>query len=337
MANATIGVGTYAGQMALPYVASAILSADTIANGYVSVLENVYSKAVLRKFSGTAIQANDDCAFSTPTSGELTLGEAVLEAIALKVNEQVCNADLRATWESQQIRSQNAGAPADFTTFVAQYVASKVAENVEINLWGGNFDPTDSALTGGGVLGTSFDGLYHHIVDAEASLGYDGEVAGAFTADANATTGILTHLDALVNNAPSAVQSDGNANIYMSRKSLFQLQRAMAGIGVFQELGSGGTGIAGAGYSPEFVGASRPTTFLGFNVVAPAGCPNDTLLLANPNQLYFGTNILTDHIQASILDLTGTTGDDVTRVIMQFSGGTQIVDAGSLAVVRRTS
>jgi hypothetical protein len=31
------------------------------------------------------------------------------------------------------------------------------------------------------------------------------------------------------------------------------------------------------------------------------------------------------------------TGDDVTRVIMQFSGGTQIVDAGSIAVVRRTS
>ena len=69
MANATIGVGTYAGQMALPYVASAILSADTIANGYVSVLENVYSKAVLRKFSGTAIQKNDDCAFTSAPDG----------------------------------------------------------------------------------------------------------------------------------------------------------------------------------------------------------------------------------------------------------------------------
>ena len=331
-----MGVGTYAGQAALPYVASAVLSADTIANGYVSVLENVYSKAVLRKFSGTAIQANDDCAFTSPDSGQLTLGEAVLEAIALKVNEQVCNADLRATWESQQIRSQNAGAPADFTTFVAQYVASKVAENVEINLWGGNFDPTDSSLTGGGVLGTSFDGLFHHIVDDEADLGYDGNATDAFTADAG-TNGILTWLDALVSNAPSAVQSDGNANIYMSRKSLFLLQRAMAGLGVFQETGTGGHVLAGAGYSPEFVGQARPTSFLGFNVIAPAGCPNDTLLLSNPNQLYFGTNILTDHIQASILDLTGVTGDDVTRVIMQFSGGTQIVDAGSLSVVRRTS
>lgn len=337
MANATVNVGTYAGEAARPYVAAAILSADSIANNYVSVLENVHSKAVLRKFSGAAIQANDDCAFATPSAGQLTLGEAVLNASALKVNEQVCNKDLRATWESAQMRGQSSSAPADFQTFVAQYVAAKVAENVEINLWGGNFDPTDSALTGGGILGSSFDGLYHHIVDQEASLGFDGNVAGAFTADTNGTTGILTHLDALVAGAPSAVQSDANANIYMSRKSLFLLQRAMAGIGIFQANADDTTGFAGVGYSPEFVGAARPTTFLGFNVVAASGCPNDTLLLCNPNQIYFGTDLLTDHISASVLDLTGVTGDDVTRVIMQFSGGTQIVDAGSLAVIRRTS
>tara|TARA_R110002074_G_scaffold60436_2_gene146522 strand:- start:739 stop:1074 length:336 start_codon:yes stop_codon:yes gene_type:complete len=111
----------------------------------------------------------------------------------------------------------------------------------------------------------------------------------------------------------------------------------MAGIGIFQANATDTTGFAGVGYSPEFVGAARPTTFLGFNVVAASGCPNDTLLLCNPNQIYFGTDLLTDHINASILDLTGVTGDDVTRVIMRFSGGTQIVDAGSLAVIRRTS
>ena len=35
MANATVEVGTYAGEAARPYVAAAVLSADTIANGYV--------------------------------------------------------------------------------------------------------------------------------------------------------------------------------------------------------------------------------------------------------------------------------------------------------------
>ena len=321
-ANATIGVGTYAGEAARPYVAAAILSADTIANNYVSVLQNVHSKAVLRKFSGAAIQANDDCAFSTPAAGQLTLGESVLTATALKVNEQVCNEDLRATWEGALMNGQNSGAPADFTTYVAQYVAAKVAESIEGNLWQGNYDADGSGA--GSATYTSFDGLCEVIKDAAASLGYNGTAAGAFTADANATTGILTHLDDAVHNAPSTVQSDNGSVVYMSRKSLFLLQRAMAGLGT-------------STVSPVFVGSDRPLTYLGFNIVAPAGMPNDTIVFANPNQLYFGTDLLTDHINASILNLRDVTGDDVTRVIMQFSGGTQIVDAGSLAVARRTS
>jgi len=42
--NATVGVGTYAGEAARPYVAAAIMSADTIANNYISTIENVHSK-----------------------------------------------------------------------------------------------------------------------------------------------------------------------------------------------------------------------------------------------------------------------------------------------------
>mgnify|MGYP003132013768 CR=1 FL=1 len=324
--NASIGVGTYAGEAARPYVAAAILSADTIANNYVSVLQNVHSKAVLRKFSGAAIQANDDCAFST-AAGQLTLGEAVLATSPLKVNEQVCNEDLRATWESAQMSGQNSAAPADFTTYVAQYVAAKVAENVEINIWGGNYDPTDGGNTGAGRLGTSFDGLCHQLVDA--TPGYEKLGSGAFTADNAATTGILTRLDDIVDNAPSEVQGDSNAVIYMSKKSLFLLQRAMSGLTV-----TNGSGYAAA-FSPTFLGEGRPLTYLGFPIVCPAGMANDTIIFCNPNQLYFGTDLLTDHVNASILNLRDVTGDDVTRVIMQFSGGTQIVDEGSIAISRR--
>ena len=324
--NASIGVGTYAGEAARPYVAAAILSADTIANNYVSVLQNVHSKAVLRKFSGAAIQANDDCAFST-AAGQLTLGEAVLATSPLKVNEQVCNEDLRATWESAQMSGQNSAAPADFTTYVAQYVAAKVAENVEINIWGGNYDPTDGGNTGAGRLGTSFDGLCHQLVDA--TPGYEKLGSGAFTADNAATTGILTRLDDIVDNAPSEVQGDSNAVIYMSKKSLFLLQRAMSGLTV-----TNGSGYAAA-FSPTFLGEGRPLTYLGFPIVCPAGMVNDTIIFCNPNQLYFGTDLLTDHVNASILNLRDVTGDDVTRVIMQFSGGTQIVDEGSIAISRR--
>ena len=314
MANATVAVGTYAGEAARPYVSAAILSADTIANGYVSVLENVHSKAVLRKFSGAAIQANDDCAFSTPAAGQLTLGEAVLEAAALKVNEQVCNADLRATWESAQMRSQNSGAPADFTTYVAQYVAAKVAESVEKNLWQGNFEIDGSTPN----ANTSFDGILAKIQDAAGT--YKTAAAGAFTADDNAATGILTHLTSLTTTIPAAIQGDANAKIFMGRATANQYYRALAGT-----------------YNLPFLNDGLAARYAGYDIITPAGMPEDCLVLSKADNLYFGTNLLTDHIQAAILDLQGVTGDDVTRVIMQFSGGTQVVDHDSYSAVIRTS
>ena len=44
-----INNSSYNGELALPYIAPAILSADTIANGYITVHENVKHKAVLKK------------------------------------------------------------------------------------------------------------------------------------------------------------------------------------------------------------------------------------------------------------------------------------------------
>jgi hypothetical protein len=312
MANATVAVGTYKGVAARPYVSAAILAADTIANGYVSVIENVHSKAVLRKFSGAAIQANDDCAFSTPASGQLTVGEAVLEAAALKVNEQVCNADLRATWESALIRSQNDGAPADFVTYTAQYVAAKVAESVERNLWSGNFNSADG--TNVGATYTSFDGLCRHLVDGY-NAGTMQQLTGA-TTNAN----ILTRLADLTAEAPTAIAGDPNTKLFMSRASAQLYYQALA-----------------ATYSLPFLNDGLATRYAGYEIITPAGMPNDAFLLSRADNLYFGTNLLTDHIQASILDLTGVTGDDVTRVIMQFSAGTQIVDAPSAGFAYRTS
>ena len=308
MANATVAVGTYAGEAARPYVAAAILSADTLANGYISVLENVHSKAVLRKFSGAAIQANDDCAFSTPSAGQLTLGEAVLEASALKVNEQVCNADLRATWESAQMRGQSSAAPANFTSYVAQYVAAKVAEGIERNIWQGNYASDDGGTDG---TYTSFNGICAQLV--AGSPGEEDLLTGATTA-----ANILARIKALA--VPNVIAGDPDTKLFMSRAMKQFYYTALAGT---NEL--------------TFHAADAANFFNGYEIITPGGMPDDTFIFAKGENLYFGTNLLTDHIQASVLDLTGVTGDDVTRVIMQFSGGTQVVDLDSVAIARRSS
>ena len=307
MANATVGVGTYAGEAARPYVAAAVLSADTIANGYVTVRENVHSKAVLRKFSGVAIQANDDCGFST-AAGQLTLGEAILAVDALKINEQVCNEDLRATWEGTLMRGQNSPAPADFTTFVAQYVAAKTAEAVERNIWQGKYSSTDGATTG---TYNSFAGLMNKIV--AATPGEEDLLTGATT-----SANILDRLDALA--VPAVIAGDPNTKLFMSRAMKQLYYTAIAGTAELTYLAEG-----------------FAQNYKGYEIITPAGMPDDSFVFAQKENLYFGTDLLTDHINASILNLREVTGDDVTRVIMQFSGGCQIVDEAAIAVARRSS
>lgn len=309
MANATVAVGTYAGEAARPYVAAAVLSADTIANGYVSTIENVHSKAVLRKFSGAAITAAT-CEFTG--QGSLTLGEAVLTATALQVNEQVCNKDLRATWEGMLMRGQSSNAPADFTSFAAQYVAAKVAEGIELNLWQGNFDANGSGA--GSAAYTSFDGICQKL-KAGYNAGTMQQLSGATDA-----SNILARLAGLTGEAPTAIAGDPEAKIFMSRGSAQLYYQALA-----------------ATYQLPFLNDGLVARYAGYDIVTPAGMPNDAFVLSKKDNLYFGTDLLTDHIQASVLDLSAVTGDDVTRIIMKFSGGTQIVDAASAGFAYRTS
>jgi hypothetical protein len=315
MANATVGVGTYAGEAARPYVAAAVLSADTIANGYISVLENVHSKAVLRKFSGAAISAAT-CEFTTPTSGQLVLGEAILTASALQVNEQVCNKDLRATWEGMQMRGQSSNAPADFTSYAAQYVAAKVAEGVEHNIWAGNW----KQILDEDAPYASFTGIIQNIVAGSP----DRETVSTLplaVADATSTSvGILTALTALTSGAegaPASIAGDPNTKIFMSRGSAQLYYQALA-----------------AEYNLPFLNDGLVARYAGYDIITPGGFPDNVLLCSKIDNLYFGTDLLTDHIQASVLDLSGVTGDDVTRVIMKFSGGTQVVDLNGLSIWR---
>ena len=317
MANASVNTNsTYAGELARPYVAAAILSADTIANNYISVLENVHYKAVLRPFSGAAIQANDDCAFTTPSTNALTVGEAVLTASALKVNEQVCNADLRSTWESTQMRGQSSAAPADFTSYVAQYVAAKVAENVEHNIWAGEH----KQILDEAAPYASFKGIIRNIQEGSP----DRETVSALplaVATSGTGFGILSALALITGGgegAPAAIAGDPNTKIFMSRASAQLYYQALA-----------------ATYNLPFLNDGLVARYAGYDIITPGGFPDDCLLISKIDNLYFGTDLLTDHIQASVLDLTGVTGDDVTRVIMKFSGGTQVVDLNGLAIWRQ--
>ena len=315
MARMTIS-SNYEGTAAVPFVAPAILSADTIANGYCSVLDNVRFKTNLRKVSGGTVEARS-CDFSGLANGTLAISDVQLEMTELQVNEEICNHELATSWASEQMRGAFAPVPGDYEQFLAQYVASRVAEDVEKNIWSGKYDHTDGSTSGTGVP-VLFDSIMSRYVAGSGTN--ETLVDLAFTGNDNASTGISTHLASLVADLPDALVGDPATVIYMSRKT-YQLY--------FQFLASGDNNPVLATQMAKF--------YLGYEIITPAGFPDDTLLASRVDNMYFGTNVLTDHVEARFIDLRNTTGADLTRILMMFDGGTQIVDEASMACVRRSS
>ena len=317
-ANVTVLPSTYAGLLATPFVAPAILSADSIANGYLSVLENVRHEANLKKFSGGAIQ-DRTCEFgSTDSPNQMVLTDVVLTTAQLQVNEQICNKDLAQDWAAAQMQGADAGAPNAYAGFISQYVARITAADVERNIWHGKYNHTNGA-TGTGA-DQSFAGILNKYV---ASAGtYETTNVGAWTAadPAVAATDVLGRLAQLVANAPDTIAGDPDSNIYISRKTANLYYQALA-----------------REYNLPFLNDGLVARYAGYNIIAPAGFPDDTAILSKKDNLYFGTNVLTDMIEARILDLTAVTGSAVTRVALLFDAGTQIVDEASMACVRRSA
>lgn len=310
MANGTFTANNYAGKAALPYVAPAILAADTIANGYVTVLDNVRYKANLRKFTGSQIQAAT-CTFTSGTA--LDLSDVQLTLTELQINDQICNKDLRTTWESELMAGASSIAPGSYKDGAAMYVAKRAAEAIENNIWQGSYNPDGGAITGAGVT-TLFPGLLNLMTAASPT--YEANLTGSLTA-----ANILSKLEALTTTqCPPALKGDPDAVIYMSRASKQLYFSALA-----------------ATYNLPYLAEGMADKYAGYRVVTPAGFPNDTLLISRVENLYVGCNLLTDLTEARILDLIDVTGDDVTRIIMKFAFGTQVVDHNSYGLLRRTT
>ena len=314
---------SYAGELALPYIAPAILSADSIAKKQLTIHEGIKKQAVMKRLSGGSLMP-----FACDWAGQeddLTLDEAILTPTRLKLEEQFCKDDFRQDWEAKNTGRGFLGdkVPDNFRTFMLLYLARIAGQGLQKNIWHGNYNETDGSTSGGNAV-TNFGGILSRVV--AGTPGFESLVAGAFTADADGTTGILTHLTTLVSNMPSDIEGSEETVIYMSRKSLALLQRAMSGLAV-----------TSGGFSPTFVGEDRPTMFLGYEIVTPNYFPNDTLLGAQLANLHFGTDLLSDWNKAVYVDMTQTEASDNVRVAMRFTGGTQIGFIGDTAVIRRSS
>jgi hypothetical protein len=283
----------------LKYIAAALLSARTLDNGYITIKPNVKFKEVLQKVAVDSIVNDASCNFVT--SGTVALSERILEPKELQVNLELCKQEFVDSWESLQLGySAFDEIPKDFNDFLISYVAGKVAEKTETDIWQG------VAATNG-----QFAGLLPAL-SASAAAGGTGAVVKSSASGSITSANVLAKLDALVNAIPDEVYGKEDLLIYVPTGVAKAYQQALAG------------GAVGAnGWNNQMNVGEKPFNFNGIEIVLCPGMTANFMVAAQKSNLYFGTGLLSDHNEVRVLDMANLDGSQNYRVIMRYTASTQ--------------
>jgi hypothetical protein len=287
MPNPTITGSTYAGEFAGKYLGAALLSADTLDKGAITILPNVKYKAAMKVGAFSNLVRSADCDFDSSTS-TLTLTEKVLTPTELQVNLQLCKKELHADWEAAQMGfSAFDELPPLFSDYVIARVASEVANATETSIWSG------SAGEG------NFDGF-------ETLLAADTDVVDV-TAGTVTTANVIAELQKIVDAIPSGVYGKDDLTIYISQN----IAKAYVGA------------QAALGYRDLYHVGQTEMNFQGIPLFMTGGLADNTAVAAQKSNLYFGTGLLDDRNEVKVIDMADLDGSQNVRVVMRYTAGVQ--------------
>lgn len=285
MATVTSLTTTYAGKYAGEYIRQAFLANESLQ--YVTVKENIDYKAVVKKLVDSVTFAAPTCDF-TPT-GTVTITERVLTLEKFQVQRELCKKDFLTDWAANDAQNGRLeGALVD--TLVANMLAGIAAKN-ETLLWSG-------------VNGTTgeYDGLIT-LIDADNTVNFVSSPV-ALTKD-----NIIAKIELLLAEVPTAVEnSTEKPLLYMNKKTFHLYRQANAAAG------NGWYTYAGPAVEPTFMGI--------YDIAICPGMPDNTMLVAQKSNLWFGTNLLSDWNSIQVVDMEQWAEENV-RFSAKFLAGVQ--------------
>lgn len=291
---ATTVTTTYAGEFAGKYISAALLSANTIENGGITVKPNISKKEVIKKGAISGIIGAASCDFTS--AGDLTLTERILQPEEFQVNLELCKSDFQGDWEASQMGYGLAQTmPPKLSDWILGEVAAQVAQKTEQNIWSGV-----NANAG------EFDG----IVTLAAADSDVIDVTGTTVTAAN----VIEELGKVVDDIPSALYGKEDLKVYVSQNVYRAYVRALGG---FASNGLGANGVGGNGTNQSL----GDVMFDGVPVFVANGLASNKMVAAQTSNLYFGTGLLSDLNEAKVIDMAEIDGSKNVRVILRFTAG----------------
>lgn len=285
---------TYAGESQKKYISAALFSGQTLGNSAIEINQNVKYKDVIKKLATGSLLADGTCDFNASSS--VTTTERFLEPKELQVNLQLCKQDFRSDWEAIEMgMSAHDNLPPTFADYLMSHVVEKVAEEIEIAIWQG-----DSATDG------DFDGFIK-LMEA------DGDVIDQ-TINAINASNVVDELRKATNQVPDRLYGSEKLRIYAPTNVVRAYIQSLGGFGAN---GQGANGINGEGQTWRSAGALY---FDGIEVFLAQGLPTDHIVIAESDNLWFGTGLLNDTNEVKVLDMSDLDGSQNVRMVMRMTG-----------------
>jgi len=289
---------TYAGEFAGKYISAALLSADTIEGGGITVKPNVKFKEVMKTLSTNALVKDAACDFADQST--VTLAERILQPEEFQVNLELCKKDFHNDWEAIQMGySAFDSLPPSFADFLIGHIAAKVAQKTEQTIW-----------TGATANAGEFNGF-------GALLAADGDVVDV-TGTSVTAANVITEMGKVVDAIPTSVYGKEDLYIYVASNVARAYVRALGGFGAS---GLGANGVRNEG-TTWF--NNQDLAFDGVKIFVASGMADNTMVAAQKSNLFFGTGLLADSNEVKILDMADLDGSKNVRVVMRYTAGVQI-------------
>ena len=277
----------YAGKAAAGFMSASLLSGETLAKGYLTVLPNVAFKVNLNNFNLAAgAVADATCDFTN--AGDVTYVEKALAPKRLQVNRALCKNDWLSTWAGANMRAGLDGSlQSDFATYLISYAGSLVGQQVEKSIWQG------AAGTGG-----EFDG-FQALLTADGGADV-GAVAGGINAG-----NVIAEIGKVRDGIADAVYGQDDLCIFMGTAAFKHYISAQAALGYLNQYHAGVT----------------ESNFEGIPIKWCPGMAANVMVAGRKSNMFFATDLEGDMTEVKLLDQTMVDGSDNVNLVMKFNAG----------------
>lgn len=260
---------TYAGKDTDGFFSVALLTGDT--KSKVRLVPNVKSTTKMGSLNlGNILQA-DSC--SLEGVGSYTLAQKSLEVCDLAIKVPICAKDFEANYLSESLRpgsNVEENFPNGFIDYLLDLVAQQISAQTEILFWQGDVDGSPASLC---------DGLLKKFLA-------DGTVIDVGTNATFSKSNIIAQIELAYDAIPDTISESGKVVLFLSRKAARFYRQAI---------------VAANPALIAYNNGDFTLRYIDIELVVSAGMPANDIVAAEPLNLWFGTDLISDDKEIEIV------------------------------------